>query len=145
MIFSKYLFDALTKEDIDAYRNNEISRFGRLNIQRAESFITKLSTNFKVKLRTNHDKVIQDLFINRHLAVESAQVQDLIENHFDCIKQYWGTIGTIGQHLESYNDLANYYKEDERFSQINEVMVKEFGTFMHQAIAFYIKKKLKKH
>jgi len=144
MIFAKHLFNALTSEDTDQFKKNSISRYGRLNVQRAESFINKLNSDFLKKLKNSHDKIVQELYQLHHLASDSLLVQELIEKHFNCIKQYWGTIGNAKQHLESYNDLALKYSNDIRFAIINDESQPEFAQFMHEAMSTFIKKNIKR-
>ena len=143
MFFVKYLFNSISSEDSNQYRNAAISRYGRLNVQRAEGFANKLSKEFLSKIKLNHDKIIQELFSFKQLAVDSEPVQEQIENHFNCVNQYWGTIGTLKQHLESYRDLAHSYLNHPVSSTINEKTQPEFATFLHQAMNTYVKKQLK--
>ena len=143
MFFVKYLFNSISSEDSNQYRNAAISRYGRLNVQRAEGFANKLSKEFLSKVKLNHDKIIQELFSIKQLTEDSIPVQELIENHFNCVNQYWGTISTIKQHLESYRDLAQSYLNHPVFSTIKEETQPEFAKFMHQAMNTYVKKQLK--
>lgn len=145
MIFVKYLFNSISSEDSNQFRNNAVSRYGRLNVQRAEGFANKLSKDFLAKIKLNHEKLMLELFSKRQLAVDSVQVQELIEKHFYCINQFWGTIGTIKQHLESYNDLAFTFQNDQRFTVVNDEIQPDFSLFLHQAMSAFIKKNIKKH
>jgi hypothetical protein len=144
VIFIKYLFSSIPSEEISQLQINSIARYGRMNVQRAEVFINKLTKDFLSKLKNNHDSIIEQLFSLQNLPCDSEQIQTLIAQHYSSIKQYWGVIGTEQQHLESYSDLAENFKSNKQFSMINEGYYPQFGLFMNNAILHFVKKSSKK-
>jgi hypothetical protein len=144
MLFATYLYETIPPQDLQRYKNEAISKFGRLTIQRAEGFLNKLTKEFLARLKSNHDATLSELVKVSHLDPTSDIVQRLIETHFNSIRQFWGTVCTVSIHIDGYKDLADKYGNDPRFSWIDETYHPEFGAFMQKAMIFYCKRLSKK-
>jgi membrane-bound lytic murein transglycosylase B len=142
MTFTKHLYDSIPGEDLQRFKSEAISKFGRFTVQRAEGFINKLTKSFIDKLRHEHDSVLKALHQQRQAPFYSTQVQELIAKHFESVRQFWGTAGTPRQHIEAYQDLAHKYATDARFTVINGNTDVEFGRFMSTAMLHFCVSKL---
>ncbi|TNE73972.1 hypothetical protein EP331_02960 [bacterium] len=143
MTFAKYLYDFIPTEDLIQYKNEAIVKFGKIAIQRAEGFINKLTNDFKTKLKSEHDNLVLQLFALQHENPESAIVQEMIAKHFNSVKQFWGTVGTLSQHLEAYLDLSEKYESDVRFTMIDGKPHAGFGSFMKTAMTVFYYNQMK--
>lgn len=140
MFYASYIFESLPITEIQQLKNEAISKYGRLNVQRAEGFLQKLTKEFLLKLKLNHDSIITELFKISSDNPDSIRVQQLIELHYNSVKQFWGTVISQSIHLEAYLDLADKYANDLRFSFVNGELEPEFGIFMSKAMKAYCKR-----
>jgi hypothetical protein len=137
MLNTEELYKGLPKEQAAAYRKEAVEKYGAGTVERSEKHINSTSKE-KVKLLAKQQtEIMQQLALAKHEDPAGAHVQQLIQQHYQNIRQFWGTAGDEDKQPARYKGLGNLYVADERFTMVDGVPQPDFNSFLSKAMIYY--------
>jgi hypothetical protein len=70
----------------------------------------------------------------------SDSVQQEIRNHYEIIREFWGTAGLTDRQADAYAGLGDLYVSDERYTSVGGKPDPKFAQFMSKAMKHFAKK-----
>lgn len=125
------------------YRDEAAQKFGKKAVEHSEKELMKLGKKGFEQLKSEFESIWQNLFEFRNEDPTSIKVQVLIEQHYQSIREFWGTSHKTDPQIEAYRGLGQMYVADKRFTSIDGVPHPEFASFLNEAIGYYVKTKFK--
>ena len=133
------LYKGLPKEFETSYREEAIETYGAETIERSEKSLMKKGKGKFDKLNEQFKAINRALFDLKMTPPESDRVQILIEQHYQAIRQYWGTSHSKDTQVEAYTGLGELYTQDERYTQVDGEPQPEFASFLKKAMTHFAK------
>lgn len=136
------LYKGLPKEVGTAYRQEAIDAYGQDAIDTAEQSLMKRGKDGFKQLQVEFEKLNKELFAARQENPFSEQTQALIARHYEMIRAFWGTMGSVDKQAEAYAGLGQLYVDDERFTLVDGEAHPDFAQFLQQAMKHFAETKL---
>lgn len=133
MLQDEELYEGLSKEQADAYRNEAIEKWGKETVEKSEFQLKKMSKAELDILKTEFLEIGKQLGESVNEEPTSRKIQSLIAKHYECICKFWGTKPTA----EAYIGLGELYVSDNRYTLQNNISNEAFAPFMSKAMKFY--------
>lgn len=133
------LYEGLSPES-KQYREEAINKYGRKTIERSEDALLKMGKDGLEKLKSDSQAIWTQLFTMRDKDPLSSEVQEVIAQHYQIIRQFWGTSNLEDTQAEAYAGLGQLYVDDPRFTTIDGQPHPDFAQFLNQAMKHFAKK-----
>ena len=137
------LYDGLSPEQSAAYRKEAVAAYGSEVVEKAEQHLKKLSKSALQLLVAKQKDLARQLAVLKTEDPTSAQVQQLVQAHYENTRQLWGTADAADKQAEAYTGLGQLYLADERFTQVDGKSDPEFQEFISIAMAHYAEQHLR--
>ena len=131
------LYEGMPKEMGTTYRQKAIDEYGEKAIKRSEESLLKLGKDGFARLKQAQQQNTVDLFALREEAPDSPAVQELIAQHYEIIRAFWGTTESEDQQAEAYAGLGQLYLHDERYTRVDGEPQPKFASFLQQAMQHF--------
>jgi DNA-binding transcriptional MerR regulator len=123
--------------EVREWRTEAIEKYGEATIQQSERALGAMQTaDLQDRLQALHS-VTQALASCASLAPDAARVQNLVAQHYDVIRQLWGTHSMADPQADAYAGLGQLYVDDARFLSHNGMPRPLFARFLRDAMAVY--------
>ncbi len=136
------LYEGLSVEKAQSYRIEAIEKYGE-EVHKSEQALLKLTKPQIAELKTEQVEIAQKLFALMHKNIESEQVQTQIAQHYENIRKFWGTHGSVDSQADAYAGLGQLYVDDERFTMIDGKSQHEYALFLSKAMKYFADNRLK--
>lgn len=143
MLNADELYDGLSPQQAAAYRQEAIENYGNEVVERAENYLKKLNKDELKKLVDKQKQLGASLYELKAMDPTSAQVQELIAQHYTNTRKLWGTDGLTDKQAETYKGLGNLYLTDERFVLTGDRHDPTFAEFVKDAMAHFADEQLR--
>lgn len=126
------MYGSFTKDELEKYKEEAKQRWGHTDAYKQSIERTKNWTkeDYK-KVEEEGKKLTQSIAEHMNKGIESKEVQSLIEQHFNSLRQFYEPS------YEMYRGLGKMYVEDHRFTRYYEKFRHGLAQFMCDAIAYY--------
>ncbi|MFN8354240.1 MAG: MerR family transcriptional regulator [Spirosomataceae bacterium] len=131
------LYKGLPKEMGTTYRQKAIEEYGQETIQRSENHLRSLGKAGFEQLKAEQKAITQALLALIHQDPTSTEVQEQIAQHYQNIRQFWGTAHLADPQTEAYKGLGQLYVSDERFTTTNGTPNPTFAVFLSKAMSYF--------
>lgn len=131
------LYEGLPKEMGTTYRKEAIDEYGKKEVEHSEKELLKLGKQGFQQLKDDQVRVNAELFALASEDPESEAVQNLIAQHYEIIRKFWGTSQKEDKQAEAYAGLGDLYVSDERFTMMNGEAQPEFAVFLQKAMSHF--------
>jgi DNA-binding transcriptional MerR regulator len=139
MLSVEELYEGMPKEQATAWREEAIKKWGD-EVTRSENHLRKKSKQEFEQLKQasgdNRNRLLS--LINEDPAGE--KVQAAIAEHYELIREFWGTSGLPDKQADAYAGLGDLYVSDERYTTVDSKPHPEFAQFMSIAMKHFAKK-----
>lgn len=132
------LYKGLSKEMGTTVRKEAMDKWGKTTVEQSEEDLLKLGKAGFESLKIEQTTVTNALFAARNENPESKKVQQLIRQHYQIIRQFWGTSVERSKQPKVYAGLGQLYIDDERFMARDGEAQPEFARFMQQAMSYFV-------
>lgn len=132
------LYDGITKENAQIYRNEAIDKWGLETVEKSEQQLLKLQKTEFEKLKADFMKNNHELSDSMNEDPYSSKIQALIAKHYQFICQFWGSQPS----KEAYIGLGEMYIADDRYTTVDEKPNSAFAKFMLEGMKFFANKTL---
>lgn len=139
MMKPEELYEGLNPE----YRQEAIDKYGKKAIEKSEQELVKLGKAGFEQLKADFEACNAKLFSLKEKDPTSEVVQREIANHYQFIRQFWGTTNTPDPQAEAYAGLGKLYVQDERYTTVDGKPQPEFAQFLSKAMAHFADQSLK--
>lgn len=129
----KKLYDGVSSQ----YRDEAIHKYGKEKIEKSEKALLDMGDRKLEALKENAWDNWIALHEYKHLSPESSEVQTLISQHYDIIRQFWGTTKSDNDQKQAYAGLGQLYVDDERFTMRDGKADPEFAVFLRDAMRVF--------
>ncbi len=136
------LYKGLSKEMGTTVRKEAMDKWGKTTVEQSEKDLLKLGKAGFESLKIEQTTVTNALFAARNDSPESEQVQQLIRQHYQIIRQFWGTSVERSKQPKVYAGLGQLYVDDDRFMARDGVAQPKFARFMQQAMVYFVNTQL---
>ncbi len=123
----------------EAIRQEAVVRYGKEAVQRSEGALKKLSKEHLQALVAKQKELRNTLFKLKDANPHSQAVQDLIREHYDVTRAFWGTSTETDPQADQYAGLGQLYVDDPRFMTWDGESHAEFAVFMREAMKVFSK------
>jgi len=133
------LYKGFPSESGTTYRQEVIEKYGKETVEQSEIELLKLSKRDYEALKQEMESIFTDLFDRRNNNPEDDHVQQLIAQHYQVIRKFWGTSNSADTQACAYAGLSDLYVSDERYLA-NGSMGKpqpEFAVFLQKAMKYF--------
>lgn len=137
MLNTEDLYEGLHPETVEKYRQEARQKYGEESVHHSEEALKRSGITGYRELKQKSGDNIRRLFPKKHLDPASPQVQQEIAEHYQLIRQFWGTSGLQDRQAESYTGLGRLYVDDERFTMVDNQPQPEFAVFMSRAMEYF--------
>ncbi|MBO9155009.1 MerR family transcriptional regulator [Chitinophaga sp. GCM10012297] len=127
------LYKGLSKEQAQAWRKEAMERWPG-QVKHSEQQLLKMSPEAFEELKTGFGANWQQLMAMTDNDPHSAEVQQLIADHYRYILQFWGKPEVAP---EAYKGLADLYVSDERYTAVEGKPNRGFAAFMQKAMYYF--------
>lgn len=134
----KDLYKGLSKEMGTTIRKAAMDKWGKTTIEQSEKDLLKIGKAGFESLKVELEMVVDALFAVRQEDPKSEEVQLLISQHYQIIRQFWGTSVAKEKQLTVYGNLGQLYVDDERYVARNGKAQPEFALFMKKAMSYFV-------
>ena len=131
------LYDGISKEKMEAYRAEAISKWGKETILEAEATLRSFSKEEMNALKNELNDINERLTALMSEDPASKKVQDIIARRYQIILKLSGGKIQMGK-LEYFRKLSELYVEDNRYTPVNGIPSMELALFLKKATAHYI-------
>lgn len=139
MLTTEELYEGLPKEQVVTWRKESSEQWGTA-VERSENHLRKKTKEEFAALKeaagNNWTRLVA--LVNEDPA--SEKVQDLIAEHYELIREFWGTAGLPDKQADAYAGLGDLYVNDERYTTVNGTHNPAFAQFMQKAMKHFAKK-----
>jgi DNA-binding transcriptional MerR regulator len=139
MLQPEELYEGLPKETVESWRKDAREQWGDA-VERSENHLGK-------KSKQDFDRLKENAAVNnaklRALQSEdpaSDKVQQEIRNHYEIIREFWGTAGSPDKQADAYAGLGDLYVSDERYMSVDGKPDPQFAAFMSRAMKHFAKR-----
>lgn len=136
MLSVEELYEGMPKEQATAWREEATKKWGDA-VNRSENHLRKKSKEEFEQLKQASDQ-------NRHRLLSLIQedpagekVQAAIAEHYELIREFWGTAGLPDKQAEAYAGLGDLYTSDERYTTVDGKPNPGFAQFMSIAMKYF--------
>lgn len=136
------LYEGFNKETAQKYRAEASAKYGEEMVAKSEKHLMSLGKKDFKKLQSDFEACNTALFALKDIDPTSDKVQVLVAQHYQYIRQFWGTAGSEDKQAEAYAGLGQLYVDDERFSKVDGVPQPAFAKFLQKAMAYFAKQNL---
>lgn len=136
------LYEGLPKEFGTTHRQKAMDKYGKETIEQSEKELLKLGKDGFKQLQVEFEKVTHELFLLHKEAPGSSKVQELIKQHYELIRKFWGTSHKKDKQGTAYAGLGQLYVSDERYTMVNGEAQPEFAFFLKEAMSHFAKNQL---
>lgn len=143
MLKPEELYEGFPKEKAEDYRKEAVNRYGDKSVMQSENYLRSLKREDFEKLKLSAKGIFESLFEARTQDPESKSVQELVEQHYKIIRQFWGTADSVDTQADAYAGLGDLYISDERFTMINNTPQPDFAAFLNKAMKYFAKNRLR--
>ncbi len=133
----KDLYKGLAKEMGTTYRKEAMTKWGKNTIEQSEKDLLKLGKAGFESLKVELATITEELFSIRNESPESKKVQGLIAQHYQIIRQFWGTSVQKDKQASIYAGLGQLYVSDDRYMARDGEAQPEFATFMQKSMQYF--------
>ncbi len=134
----KDLYKGLPKEMGTTVRKEAMDKWGKITVEQSEKDLLKLGKAGFESLKIEQTTVTDALFAAQNENPKSEQVQQLIRQHYQIIRQFWGTSVERSKQPKVYAGLGQLYIDDERYMARDGQAQPEFAQFMQQAMSHFV-------
>lgn len=138
MLNHEELYEGLSKEQAESYRNEAIAKWGQEVVEKSEHQLRKMTKAELNVLKDDFMALNQQLESIKEQDPQSPEVQVLIERHHGYIAQFWGTKPSA----EAYQGLGELYVSDESYSMKDGKANPAFAQFMRAAMKYFAESRL---
>ncbi len=118
---------------IDIHAKEAKERWGHTDAyKQSEERLKKMSNEDMEKIKNDAESLNLEIVKNMEKGAESKEVQDLIEKHYNALRNFYEPTH------ERYRGLADMYVSDPRFTAYYEKYAKGLAQFMHDAMIYYV-------
>ena len=139
----KELYEGLPKEKAESWRNEAIDKYGDDAIHQSEKSLRNMTKEDFNKLKEENKNVTLNLLSLVNEDPLSDAVQKMIAKHYNIIRKFWGTDGSVDKQAEAYAGLGQLYVNDERYTSFDGKPNPGFALFMSKAMSHYAKTNFK--
>lgn len=141
MLSHDELYEGLPKDQAEAWREEAREQWPTA-FKRSENHLRSMQkTDFK-KLKDDFKALWNQLGTLADHDPESTEVQELIAQHYDFMRQFWGTASLEDKQAKAYAGLGDMYAQDERFTEFDGEPNPAFGRMMQAAMKHFADAKL---
>ncbi len=140
MLQPEELYEGFDKETASKWRSEAAMKYGKEEVGKAEQYLTGLGKKGFQRLKAEAMAISERLFALQKADPASAQVQNLIEQHYQVTRQFWGTTKLPDPQAEAYRGLGRLYVADERFTMKDGKSQPEFASFLCKAMEVFTSK-----
>lgn len=143
MLSHEELYEGFSKEQGEAYRHEAAKKWGADAVEKSESGLRQLGKAHFEQLKEEQKDIAAALFAMMNEDPTSPKVQTHIARHYENIRKFWGTHGSIEKQAEAYAGLGQLYVEDERYTQVNGQTQPVYASFLSKAMKHFAETQLK--
>lgn len=132
------LYDGLSENEIQAYRNEAREKYGDEEVDRSEKYLMNLGKNAVQKLKMEQKELFQNLKENMTESADSDKVQDLVGQLYNNMRAFWGTSALPDPQYEQFVGLAKMYESDDRFVLAGEKHDPSLAVFISEAVKHFV-------
>jgi DNA-binding transcriptional MerR regulator len=136
MLSTEELYKGMPKEAATTWREEAVQKWGDA-VERSENHLRKKS---KQEFEQLKQAAGQNWMHLQSLVQEDAtgeKVQAAIREHYELIREFWGTAGSPDKQAEAYAGLGELYVSDERYTMADGKPNPEFAQFMNTAMKYF--------
>jgi DNA-binding transcriptional MerR regulator len=137
MLNTDELYKGLPKETVENYRSEATAKYSAKKVTKAENYLNKLSKEELKQLASRQKWVTERLEEMKQKDPQDSAVQLLIADHYEVIRQFWGTAGSADRQAEAYKGLGKLYTENERFLAKDGKPQPKFASFLCKAMEYF--------
>lgn len=131
-------FKGLSDKQLDKYKEEAKKRWGQTDAYQQSVERTKNWTKADYdRVAAEHEEITRHLAEVRTQGVESSEVQNLIERHYQYVSMFYDVP------LAMYKNLGQMYVDDPRFTATYDRFGEGMAVFVRDAIAYFVKTKQK--
>lgn len=131
-IKSEELYDAFKDDDIKEYQEEAKRKWGNTDpYKQSMQRVNKMSKQQMEQLKEDGKKFTQELADSMAYPIDSPQVQQLIQKHYEGIQFFYDCS------LDMYRNLGKMYVDDPRFTAYYDKFRPGLAQFVRDAIAVY--------
>ncbi|SFG99810.1 MerR family transcriptional regulator [Pedobacter insulae] len=131
------LYQGLSEQEAQNYRNQAISSYGEEAVTHAENHLKSLSKEAMQALVSRQKELGKSLYQLKHLKPANQTVQELVGQHYQNTRKLWGTHQAVDKQAEAYQGLGQLYLTDERFTSESGETDPDFRIFISEAMSIY--------
>lgn len=140
MMTAKELYEGFLKGK--EYRM-DAQRKWKKEVEQSEVYLQKKSKSEFERLKNDFEACTEKLTKMREKAPTSETVQVAIQEHYQFIREFWGTVNESDSQSEAYASLGELYVSDGRYTKINGAPSPDFAIFMRDAMKYFAETQLK--
>lgn len=126
------LYDAFKDDDIKEYQAEAKQKWGNTDAyKQSMQRVGKMTKQEMEQLKEDGKRLTQELANSMAYAIDSPEVQALIQQHYDGIQFFYDCS------LDMYRNLGKMYVEDQRFTAYYDDVRPGLAQFVRDAIAVY--------
>jgi|GEM_PF-68274 len=133
------LYAGLPKEQAQQWRKAALEKWPD-QVKHSEKMLLKMSRAGFDTLQQTFKSVNEQLAALKKEDPQSPQVQQLVQQHYDCILKFWGKTDNVAA---AYKGLGDLYVADTRYTTVNGTADPEFAAFMNAAMIHFADTQLK--
>ncbi len=134
MLKPEALYEGFEKETATAWRAEAATKYGKEEVARSEQYLASLGKEGFQRLKAEALAIAEQLHALQTKDPASTQVQDCIRQHYQNVRQFWGTSQLADPQAEAYRGLGQLYVADERFTMKDGKPQPEFASFLCKAM-----------
>lgn len=137
------LYEGLPKEQVKAWRDEAMSRWGEDEVKRSEKALHELSPADLEHLKQDQVTIMNQLKILSGADPASEAVQQQVARHYANIRSFWGVTDPTDLRAETYKGLAELYVTDERYINDEGKPDAGFARFLRDAMIHFADRTLR--
>jgi hypothetical protein len=132
------LYEGLPKEQSTTWRKEAIEKWGDA-LERSENHLRKKTKEEFEVLKQASGRNRQRLLSLLHEDPAGEKVQAAIQEHYELIREFWGTAGLPDKQAAAYAGPGDLYTSDERYTTVDGKPHPGFAQFMSIAMKHFAK------
>lgn len=138
MLSPEELYEGLPKETAAAWQAEAKEQWGAA-AERSENHLRSKTREEFAALKEAASANLKRLVALSNEPPTSGAVQGAIAEHYQIIREFWGTAGSPDRQAEAYAGLGELYVSDERYTMTDGVPNPRFAQFMKEAMRHFAK------
>lgn len=134
MLSEKELYEGFSSEESAKIRAEVVDRWGQEELDKSENHLRKKTPGAFKALKEEGQQLTQSIARSMSLPIDHPEVQQKIDLYFVHMKEFRPELD-----LEQFEQLAQLYVEDERFTEYYEKHAKGLARYISDAIVYYCK------